>query len=306
MKRLLKLLCILLCTVTVCGCSYFTYIPGGGQNVGLAPAEGTLQVWIMDVGQADCIYISFPNGENALIDAGNNADGELIVDYLYKNGVQRINYLFGTHPHEDHIGGLDNVIKELEIDHIYLPRVADKYVPTTKTYENVLDAIAQKAYKVHAATAGTKVIDTEGLRLQIFSPDSTAYKDMNLYSIVLRLDFGEHSFLLTGDAETDNEEVILHAGYDVDVDVLKIGHHGSNTSSGKAFLQAVSPQYAVISCGAGNNYGHPTQNTLNKLESTGAKLYRTDVDGTVVFTANEQGLTAECRPDIILDGNGER
>ncbi len=304
MKRFIKLCCLLLCVLLLSSCSFITN--GSQRGPDLKPAEGTLQVCVFDVGQADCIYITLPNGENALIDAGNNADGELIVSHLRKNGVKSLTYLFGTHPHEDHIGGLDDVVKAFDIQNIYLPRVADKYVPTTKTYENLLDAIAQKEYRVHAAQAGTKIIDTDNLRLQILSPNGSAYRDMNLYSIVLRLDFGEHSFLFTGDAEAENEEEMLKAGYNVDVDVLKVGHHGSNTSSSKAFLQAASPQYAVISTGVGNTYGHPHDQTLQALQQAGVTVYRTDTEGTAIFTVQENTLSVQTTTEVMLDGNGER
>ena len=231
-----------------------------------------LAVDYLDVGQADSILLS-SGGEYMLIDAGNNADGDDVVRYLRQAGVTQLKYAVGTHAHEDHIGGMDDVIDAFPVQQVLLPDATTN----TQTYRDLLDAIERRGAPVAVPQRG----DTYSLGdTQITVIAAQAADDLNNTSIVLKAVYGEASFLFMGDAETAVENAILAAGTDIDCDVLKVGHHGSDTSTGSAFLAAVSPQAAVICCGAGNSYGHPSPAILSRLD--GIPVWRTDLNGTIV------------------------
>jgi competence protein ComEC len=246
--------------------------------------SGQMKVHIINVGQGDSILVQFHNGQTMLIDAGPS---DSVVSYLNQQGIKKINYLVATHPHADHIGGMAAVIRTFDIEKIYMPRVSH----TTKTYENVLLAVKSKGLKITSAKAGTTVLDQEGLKVDIVAPCGSSYDDINNYSAVIKIQHGNTAFLLTGDAEAESEQQMLSSGANLKADVLKVGHHGSNSSTTSSFLKAVSPKYAVISCGAGNQYGHPHQEVLSRLSSAGVKIYRTDTNGTVIFTSDGKTLT---------------
>lgn len=247
---------------------------------------GQLKVHFIDVGQADCILVQMPNDQNMLIDAGNNNDGNTVVNYLRKSGVHKIDYFIGTHPHADHIGGMDTVIKNFNTGKVYMPKVTNN----TKTYEDVLKAIQVKGLTITPAKAGLQIVNNDGLSAVMLAPNATAYKDLNDYSAVIKVSFDQVSFLFTGDAQEQSELEMLASSRVVSprADVLKVGHHGSNSSTTPGFLRAVNPKYAVISVGAGNDYGHPHQKILQRLN--GVKIYRTDLDGTIVFTTNGKDI----------------
>jgi competence protein ComEC len=245
-----------------------------------------LTVSILDVGQADCIVIQ--QGDNAMIiDAGNNADSTFVVNQLRNMGIDRLDVVIGTHPHEDHIGGLDAVINNFDIGTIYMPKVSNN----TKTFEDVLTAIQNKGLSVTTPVPGTTFTLGDEVQCLILAPNSASYDDLNNYSIVLKLIYNGKSFLFTGDAEVDSEEEILAKGYDLKSDVLKVGHHGSTSSTSDEFLQAVSPEYAVICVGVDNTYGHPHQETLDKLNALGVTIYRADLSGgTIKFVVDGDQL----------------
>lgn len=250
-------------------------------------ATGKMTVHFLDVGQADSIYIHLPNNQNMLIDAGNNDDGAMVVSYLQKNGVKKIDYLVGTHPHEDHIGGLDNVIESFDIGKVYMPKVTH----TTKTYRDVLKAIQTKKLKITPAKAGIEIINTNGLKATLLAPCGTNYEELNNYSAIVKVSFGKISFLFTGDAEELSEMEMIQNGANLKADILKVGHHGSHSSSSKEFLNAVNPKVAVISTGAGNDYGHPHKETLKKLAAAKVSTYRTDQCGTIVISTDGKNYT---------------
>lgn len=254
--------------------------------------SGQLKVHFINVGQGDSILVQFHNGQAMLIDAGPD---DSVVSYLNQQGIKKINYLVATHPHADHIGGMAAVIRAFDIEKVYMPRVSH----TSKTYENVLLAVKEKGLKITSAKAGTTLFDQEGLKVNIVAPCGSSYNNLNDYSAVARIQFGNTSFLLTGDAESLSEQEMLASGAELKADVLKVGHHGSSSSTTPSFLKAVSPKYAVISCGAGNQYGHPHQETLNKLASAGVQVYRTDTNGTIIFTSDGQTLTVETLKDTV-------
>lgn len=243
-------------------------------------AQDDLLVDFIDVGQADSILIRNQD-KVMLIDAGTNEAGEIVVQYLKKLGITKINYLIGTHPHEDHIGGLDDVIYEFEIEKIYMPKIET----TTKTFEDVLDAIESKNLTV---TAPSKNDEIElGQAVGTFMTDPILDKDnLNLSSLVMRIEFGNTSFLFMGDAEEKNEESIIWPK----TDVLKVGHHGSNTSTSREFLEQVSPEYAVIMVGKDNMYHLPKQDIIHNLEAIGSEIFRTDENGTIRFISDGSEL----------------
>jgi|LSQX01.2.fsa_nt_gb beta-lactamase superfamily II metal-dependent hydrolase len=248
--------------------------------------SGQMKVHIINVGQGDSILIQFHNGQTMLIDAGPD---DSVLSYLNQQGIKKINYLVATHPHADHIGGMAAVIRTFDIEKVYMPRVGH----TTKTYENVLLAIKSKGLKITSAKAGVTILDQNGLKANFIAPCSSSYDNLNNYSAVIKIQYGNTSFLLTGDAEAESEQQMLVSGTNLKADVLKVGHHGSNSSTTSSFIKAVSPKYAVISCGAGNQYGHPHQEVLSRLANTGVKTYRADTDGTVIFISDGKTFTVK-------------
>lgn len=257
------------------------------------PVDSNLRIYFLDVGQADSILV-VNDDKTMLIDAGNNQDGKLIVDYLKSLGITKIDYLIGTHPHEDHIGGLDNVINSFDIGIIYMPKVQTN----TKTFEDVLDAVSNKNMTITAPNIGDK-FNVGECECTVMYVDNNA-ENLNSSSIVIRMTFGNQSYLFIGDIEEENEKDVNWPK----TNVLKVAHHGSNTSSSKDFLNSVSPEIAIISVGEDNSYGHPTKTILNRLKSVGATIYRTDTDGTILLTSDGKNNNIE-KLNVSLDGNKE-
>jgi len=251
-----------------------------------AQVTGTLQVHYIDVGQADSILIKSSDGTAVLIDGGNNPDGPAVVNYLKSQQVKELAAVIATHPHEDHIGGLDTVIKSFPVKAVYMPNASN----TTKTFEEFISAVTASGAKRIQAKAGV-TLDVPGLTGQFIAPNGSGYEDLNNYSAVLRLTFGKITFLFTGDAEELSEGEILKSNQNLKADVLKVGHHGSSSSTSSSFLKAVSPKYAIISVGTGNDYGHPAASALSRLSGAGVQLFRTDQDGTIVATCDGETVT---------------
>ncbi|NLV91602.1 MAG: MBL fold metallo-hydrolase [Firmicutes bacterium] len=247
-----------------------------------------LAVHIIDIGQGDAIAISSPTGKWVLIDGGEAGPGRrTLVPYLQGQGVDQLELMVMTHPHADHIGGLLPVVENFPIKSI----IADGQIHTSATYERLLLAIKERQIPFSLARRGQVYELGGGALLTVLHPQELLYDDLNNNSVVLRLDFGEVAFLFTGDAETPAELEMIEANVALDVDVLKVGHHGSITSTSPEFLQVLSPTVAVISVGAGNRYNHPSREVIQRLEASGVTVYRTDVHGTVVIATDGSQLT---------------
>ncbi|WP_308752839.1 ComEC/Rec2 family competence protein [uncultured Anaerotruncus sp.] len=268
------------------------------ESAGLSPAavtraEGELAVHYVDVGQADCELIQTPE-QTVLIDAGDVGGGDAVAAYLKAQDVERIDLLIATHPHADHIGGMADVVNQFEIGKVLFAETPKSLTPTSKTYERLLDAIADKELKVAKAQPGIKYDLGGGAILTVLGPMDEYRDDLNENSVVCRLDFGETAFLFTGDASRQSENDLVKAyGDGLSADVLKLGHHGSDTSSQEKWLNAVDPEIAVCCVGWDNSYGHPSPKVLERLEKRGVTLYRTDRSGTVVVTSDGEQLSVQ-------------
>lgn len=245
--------------------------------------NNNLKISYIDVGQADSILLE-QNNEYMLVDAGNNEDGRLLVNYFNELGITKFKYVIGTHAHEDHIGGMDDIIKNFEIEHFYMPDV----ITTTKTFEDVLDNLLDKKIEFETPNIGEVLPFGESTIDVLYVGKDKA--DLNNTSIVFKLTYKDKRFLFTGDATSVTEKILLNNNVDLKSDVLKVGHHGSQYSSTAAFLKAVSPSYAVISVGKGNVYDHPKQITLDKLQKLQIITYRTDLNGTIVLTTDGKNI----------------
>lgn len=249
--------------------------PGVTSNYGL------MRVHFLDVGQADSTFIELGNGQSMLIDAGRSGDASTIISYIKNLQYSRIDYVVATHPHDDHIGGMADVLNSFEIGKMYMPKQAH----TISAFENMLDVIENKNIELYTAKAGANITTSGIISIDILAPFADSYSNLNNCSAVVRITYGETVMLFTGDAEQVIETQLLDSG--IDADVLKVGHHGAGSSSATSFIKAVSPEITVISCGEGNSYGHPHADTLAILNQVGADIYRTDEQGTIVVTADQ-------------------
>ncbi len=239
--------------------------------------DDILKIYFFDVGQADSELI-ISNNKTMLIDAGNNEDGDFLVNEIKNLGISKLDYVIGTHPHEDHIGGLDDIINSFEIGEIYMPKVQTN----TKTFEDVLDAISNKNLKITAPDVGFKFeLGTSQCEIMQCGIENSE-DDLNLSSIVVRIVFGEQSYIFMGDSEKQNEEARSWPK----TNVLKVGHHGSDTSSSENFINQIKPEIAVIEVGKDNTYKHPKQVTLDRLTKIGATIFRTDLNGTILIESD--------------------
>lgn len=276
LKKYLMLLII--CLLVFTGCLSI-------QSSGLEEAlsKDTLKVHFLDVGQADSILVETVNNKTMLIDAGETKKGA-VIGALNKYNIDKIDVLVATHPHSDHISEMADVIEGFEIGTVYMPKV----IHTSKSFENMVNSIHEKGIKVCEARAGESFTLDDNVICDIVSPCSENYEGLNNWSAVIRLTYGESSFLFTGDAEELAEKEILKSGADISADVIKVGHHGSSTSSCEEFIERVSPKYAVISVGEDNDYGHPHEEVLKLFSDKNISVYRTDKSGTI--TAFSDGL----------------
>lgn len=290
----LRALIIFTITITTCG-----FVFGGStQNHGSCchdmhneqallrnpELDKELKVHFLNVGDAESILIQQGN-KTMLIDAGNDKDDMTIREYLEKQGVTRIDFLIGTHIHEDHIGALDYVIRKFDVGKIYLPKCES----TNKYIEDVKLALKEKELETSIPVSGEIIMLGDAV-CTILAPISMGYEAINNYSIVIKLQYGKNSFLFTGDAEKVSEMEMLRRGYDLSADVLKLGHHGSITSTSNEFLDRVNPKYAVICTDSTNKYRHPHNSIMKRLKARMIKVYRTDENGTLIATSDGEKI----------------
>ncbi len=251
-------------------------------------AENCLRLDFIDVGQGDSTLIESPGGKFMLIDTGTNQSSRKMCDYLESRGVSEIEYLIFTHPHEDHIGGGVSAVENFSVKNVLMTKKS----ANSATYERLIDALLlikeQNGTKI-TAPAVSDVYEFDGAEFEILSADGDN-DDSNNSSIVLRLTYGDCSFMFTGDAEKKIEKNIISSGKDISCVLLKCGHHGSSTSNCEEFIKAVYPSAAVISCGLDNSYGHPHTETISRLNDIGARIFRTDELGDIVFECDGEKL----------------
>jgi competence protein ComEC len=289
-KNLNFILFVLL--IMLFGCIYIYKTVNENSNAAPVNLNTNLKVSFLDVGQADAILIQ-DGQDNMLIDAGNTEDGPKLVTYLKNNGIDTFKYVVGTHAHEDHIGGMSDIVNNFTIENYYMPDV----LTTTKTFEDLLDALNNKNIKLQTPSINdTFTLNNANFKVLYVGTDS---ENLNNSSIVLKMTYGNMKFLFMGDATNTVEKAIIND--DLAADVLKVGHHGSSTSSSQDFLNKVSPKYAVISVGKDNTYNLPSAKTITKLDNLNVKVYRTDELGTIIMQSD--GNTIDVTT-INADTNG--
>lgn len=272
-------------------------------------AAGSIEVQFLDVGQGDSALVRIPNGEGyytMLVDTGEKKYAQGLENHLRGLGITRIDVLICSHPHADHMGGMAQLIRHFDIGEIFMPDVPDSITPTTAVYEDMLDAVLEKGLSINVLCEGAYIDVPNGAKIEVYAPgkQGNAYTDLNNYSGIFKLIYGETSFLFTGDAEKALEKETLSKDYDLRATVLKCGHHGSAGATSAAFLQAVSPEYAVISCGAGNIYGHPSETILRRLQDFGCETLRTDTEKTIIMQSDGARVTVETGKPSIAAGAG--
>ena len=267
------------------------------------PQGAGMEVHYLDVGQADSALLVC-DGEVLLIDGGNVDDGQMLVAYLDQQGISTIDYLVCTHAHEDHVGGLPAVLAKYEVERVFAP--VTEY--SSKIYSDFVRYSEQEGCGITVPDPGDG-FSLGGARVEILGPVKD-YEETNNTSLVLKVDYGTSSFLFTGDMEVLAENDLLDSGADVKADVLKVGHHGSETSSGYRFVYEVMADYAVISVGRDNTYGHPDAAPLSRLKDAGMVLFRTDELGTVIARTDGSNLSftwenQSAQPEDLTPGDGE-
>lgn len=257
-----------------------------------APTAGQMEVYGFDVGQGDSTFIRTKE-DAILIDGGNNGKGEDVVRYLQALGVKRLTAVIATHPDADHIGGLDTVLDAYPVDSVYAPRVTH----TTETYRDFLLAVKREGVTIKSVKAGLE-IPSEAARFTFLAPMTDGTQDLNSWSAVLRVEHGQDRFLFMGDAPIRTERQLLESDADFSADVLKLGHHGADTSSSLPFLQAVDPKRALISAGKDNAYRHPRPSVLQELKTERITIDRTDQSGTIQYISTGDGIKESTRTDL--------
>lgn len=259
--------------------------------------DGALTVIMIDVGQADS-FLLIQDGKTALIDCGTRYDGDDILAFLSSLNITKLDYVFGTHPHDDHMGGMLEVIQGIEVGKLVVPEV-EKGKVTSNWYKSLEKAYTN--YNVIRPKVGD-VYELGDATMTVLGPIDTTPSNVNNYSTILMVSFGEMDILFTGDAETSTEKDLLESGVNLDAEILKIGHHGSDTSSSDAFLDAVSPEYGLLSTAVGNKHDHPIGEIMDRYEKRGIEIYRTDQSGTVTLTITATDVEFSCEPGDYRDG----
>lgn len=248
------------------------------------PNPSEINVHFIDVGQGDAILVQV-NSKNLLIDSGPRDEKEKLIKYLNSVYIPQFDYIIATHPHEDHIGNMDYIISNYKVLNFYTPKVTTN----TVSFENMVESLTRKNLKLKILKANTTTINLgDNTLVEVFSPNLDTYDNLNNYSPIIKITYGNASFLFTGDAETEIEEEVISKYSNLKSDVLKVGHHGSSTSSSLEFLKAVNPKISIISVGKNNTYGHPTKETLTKLKDT--TLFRTDKNNSIIISSDGKSI----------------
>ena len=292
-QRLAALTAAAALALGLAACDASAITPGGSADVVPNPSsaaaavdtvEAPFEMHFIDVGQALSVLVEC-DGQYMLYDGGNVDDGSLVVSYLQSQGVEQLEYVFCSHAHEDHVGGLAAALAYFPAYHVYSPVTE----ASTKCFKDCVKYTQQQGLQVEVPAVGT-TWPLGGATVTMVGPVAQ-YSDTNDTSIVLRIEYGSTSFLLTGDMEKTAETDLVNSGVNLRADVLQVGHHGSSTSTGYLFLNAVLPEMGVISCGTGNKYGHPHEETLSILRDAKVDVYRTDLQGTITIGSDGQNFT---------------
>jgi len=267
--------------------------------------SGNFAVHFIDIGQGDSILIQTPDNEFMLIDTGEKNQYDKLNGYLKHFGVNKFKYIIFTHPHSDHIGSAVNIVKNYNIETLIMPPVTH----TTKTFTNLIDLLEQKQIEITPSVCGDKYQFGDA-EFTILAPNSNSYKSLNNYSVVISMTYGETTFLFTGDMEKESENEVIdfckNNHIDLSVHVLKVAHHGSSTSSQQKFLNLLKPKYAIITCGEGNSYNLPNMKTVNRIETAGTKIYRTDLDGDIVILSDGLHLSVKKGREAVVEYKTEK
>jgi competence protein ComEC len=294
-RRVLIVLVVVGVVLIIAGILLVKYWKKREPTANLPPPSGDeLQVHVLSVGQGDSVLIIAPGGKTVLVDAGAPGSGRVVLDAMKRYGVDHIDLMVATHAHADHIGGADEVMRRTKVT-----TVLDSRVPnSTRNYEDFLSAIEQTGAKYVAAAPGQKFDLGGNATLSVLAPIQPFFtknqlrsgaNEPNANSVVTRLDYGDFSMLLTGDAEAETEERLMRAGANLKAKVLKAGHHGSRYASSEKFLRQGGFEAVIISSGADNRYGHPSQDALDRFKRLGTKLYRTDLEGEITIVSRGAG-----------------
>ncbi|HGM1477924.1 TPA: ComEC/Rec2 family competence protein [Clostridioides difficile] len=240
--------------------------------------KSLLSIHMIDVGQGDSILVQTPTNRNILIDGGDEDSENIIISYLRQKRIKTIDIIIATHPDSDHIGSLDNIIKKFNVNSIYMPEQSTD----SEAYQNLINSCTDKNLSIQHLYKNDVLNIDNNINIYVLSP-SYIQEESNLNSIVFKLTFNDNSFLFMGDAEEENEKEILHSFKLNNINFIKIGHHGSNSSSSLEFIKKISPDIAAISCGYKNQYGHPHREVINNLKQNHVSIYRTDRIGDIVF-----------------------
>lgn len=309
MKRIAEIISlVLLCIALMTGCVVQDEQPQVSSSSSVINAENTtpidttnlnstLEVHYIDVGQADSSLV-LCDGYSMLIDGGNAADSNLIAAYLKKENITSLDYIVCTHAHEDHVGGLSGALSVVEVKNVLAPKTEAE----TAAYQNFKDKTAVQGLTIQHPAAGDSFMLGSG-NIQVVGPVTENTDDLNNTSIVMKLTYGSTSFLFTGDASRDEEQDIINAGYDISADVLKVGHHGSESSTSYLWLREVMPKYAIISVGKNNTYGHPSEAVLSRLRDADVTLYRTDLQGDIIVKSDGENITVTTERNENIETN---
>lgn len=292
-KKILKIiisLVLVICFLGGCNTKSTNYIFNNTNSsiksyINQNTDSSSILIHFIDVGQGDCILIQV-NNKNMLIDAGSNGVHSKVISYLKNTGIKKINYFIITHPHEDHVGGASDVIDTFNIQKLYAP----KKISNIDAFKKMILSLKKRNKKINIAKAGVSLDMGKNTICEIIAPNNKSYESTNNYSSVIKLVYKNNKFLFLGDAEELSENEILNTKYDISSDVIKIGHHGSKTSTSTSFLNKVKPKIAIISCGKNNDYNHPNTEIINRLKKVFCKIYRTDVHGDIILIGNGKDL----------------